>query len=119
MKRPRIFLFVAAWCCLSLLMQASYLTRPSRAYQTAGEPIPVLWTILPLVALGFVIWQTVGLVQMRRFNRWFAVVFFIWCALVLVWNSTVALRSATVKLIPAVLVFAVLVGLNLLSAWYL
>src|SRR5437016_13815181 len=76
MKRPRIFCFVAAWCCLGLLMQASYLTRPAKAYQAAGMPVPQIWNWLPLVALGFVIWQTVGLVRLRPCLRWFAVAFF-------------------------------------------
>src|SRR5438094_3124173 len=119
MKRPRIFCFVASWCCLAMLIQASYLTRPMKPYQAAGEPTPVLWYYLPLFALGFVVWQTVGLVRLRRFHRWFAVVFFIWWAIVLVWNSTIALRGPTVKLLPAILLFSVLVALNLLSAWYL
>ena len=119
MKRPRTFYFVAAWCCLALLIQTSFLIEPPRAYQAAGEPVPVLWTILPLVATGFVIWQTVGLVQLRRFNRWFAVVFFIWWAIVLIWNSTIVLRLPTVKLLPAIVGFSVPVALSLLSAWYL
>ena len=119
MKRPRIFYFVAAWCCLALLIQASYLTRPSRAYQAAGEPVPALWTILPLLALGFVVWQTVGLVQLRRFHRWFAVVFFSWWSAMLVWNATITLRGPTVKFLPAIIVFSALIALNLLSAWYL
>jgi hypothetical protein len=119
MKRPRIFYVVAVWSCLALLIQASYLARPSRAYQAAGEAVPVLWTILPLVALGFVIWQTVGLVQLKRFNRWFAVVYFIWWAIALIWNSTAALLNPAVKPLPAIALFSVLVALNLLSAWYL
>lgn len=119
MKRPFIFYFVAAWCCLALLMQASYLMRLMKAYTAAGEPMPALWAILLLVAIGFVVWQTVGLIQLRRFNRWFAVVFFIWWAIALIWSSTIALRRPTVKLLPAIFIFSVLVAFNLLSAWYL
>lgn len=37
----------------------------------------------------------------------------------LMWNATVALRRPTVKLLPAVVLFSVLVAFNLLSAWYL
>jgi hypothetical protein len=110
---------VAAWGGLALLMQASYLTRPSRAYQATGEPVAALWTFLPLLALGFVGWQTVGLVKLRRFHRWFAVVFFCWWSAMLVWNGTIALHRPTVKFLPAVIVFSVLVALNLSSAWYL
>jgi hypothetical protein len=89
------------------------------AYLAAGEPTPVFWFYAPLVAFGFVVWETVGLVRLRRFHRWFAVAFCTWWAIVLVWNSTIALRRPTVRLVPAILVFSVLVALNLLSAWYL
>jgi len=118
MKRPRTFYFVAAWHPLALLVQASYITGPSKAYQ-AGEPVPWIWTILPLVALGFVVWQTVGLVRLRRFHRWFAIVFFSCWTVTLVWNATIVLRRPTVKLLPAIVLFSVLVAFNLLSAWYL
>lgn len=119
MKRPRIFGYVAAWCFVGLLTQASYLTRPMRAYQAAGQPTPTLWSILPLVAVAFVVWQTAGMVQLRRFHRWFAVIFFVWWAIALVWNFVVALGRPTMHLLPAVLVFSTLVVLNLLGAWYL
>lgn len=56
---------------------------------------------------------------MKRSNRWLAIAFFIWWALVLIWNSTTALRQPTVKLLPATLFFSVLVSFNLFSAWYL
>lgn len=76
-KRPPAFWFVAAWCCLAMLIQASYLTRPMKAYQAAGEPIPILWRYLPLAAFAFLVWQMVGLIRLKPFHRWFAVVFFI------------------------------------------
>ena len=119
MKRPRMFYLVAAWCCLALLMQTSYLVRLARTYQAAGEPVPGLWSILPLVAVGFVVWQTVGLVRLRFFNRWFAVVFLVWWAIALIWNATIVLPRPTVKLLPASVFFSVLVAFNLLSAWCL
>jgi hypothetical protein len=119
MKRLRLFYFVAAWCCLALVLQASYLTRPARAYQAAGEPVPVLWTFLPFVALGFVVWQTVGLVRLKRFHRWLAVIFFGWWSAILVWNATISLRQSTVKPLPAIVLFSVLIAFNLLSVWYL
>ncbi len=119
MKRPGIVYLVAAWCCLSLLIQASNFTPPLKAYQEAGERLPALWSILPIFVFGFVVWQTAGLIQLRRFNRWFAVVFFSWWSLMLVWNASIALRRPTVKFLPAAIVFSALVALNLLSAWYL
>ena len=119
MKRPPGFQFVATWCCLALLIQASYLTRPGRAYLAAGEPVPALWGILPILAFAFLVWQTVGLVQLRPFHRWFAVVFCAWWAVALIWNATLALQSPTVKLLPAVAGFSTLITFNVLSAWYL
>jgi hypothetical protein len=118
-RHPRFFSLIAAWCCLALSVHASALTRPMKAYETAGKQVPLLWYYLPLFALAFVIWQTLGLVQLRRFNRWFAVVFFVWWAMSLLWHSTIALRRPSVKLVPAILIFSVLVTLNLLSTWYL
>lgn len=119
MKRPRIIYLVAAWCFLGLLMEISILTRPGRAYEVAGQAVPVLWTVLPIVAFGFMIWQTVGLIRLRRFQRWFATVFFCWWGVALVWNATFALRAPTVKFFPALTVFCTLIAFNLLSAWYL
>jgi hypothetical protein len=75
--------------------------------------------LLPLLGLAFVIWQTVGLVALRRFHRWFAIAFFSWWSLTLVWNASFALRRPGVKLLPATILFSILVGLNALSAWYL
>jgi len=119
MKPPRICYFVATWYCLALLIQVSHLTRPAKAYREAGEPIPVLWTTLPLIALAFVAWQTLGLVRLRRFHRWFAIVFFSSWSATLLWNANIVLRQPTAKLIPAIIAFSVLISLNLLSAWHL
>jgi hypothetical protein len=101
------------------LMQTSILARPMRAGQEPGGPLPGLWSFLPIAALGFTVWQTIGLVKLKSFNRWFAVVFFIWWAICLIWKTPLALRGPNVKLLPAVLLFSMLIVLNLLSAWYL
>jgi len=85
MKRPTLFYFVVAWCFFT--MRESYLTRPAKAYWAAGESVPVLWAILPVIALGFVVWQAVGLVRLKAFHRWFSVVFFSWRSLTLAWNG--------------------------------
>jgi len=119
MKRPLVFKLVATWCFFGLLMQTGHLTGPSRAYRAVGEPVPSLSEILRLLALGFSIWQTVGLVQLRPFHRWFAVVFCAWWAVALIWNATLALQSPTVKLLPAVAGFSTLITFSVLSAWYL
>lgn len=119
MKRPRLIYFVAAWCCLPLLQQASHVARRASPYQAAGELVPALWGLLSFVAYGFAIWQTDGLIQLKRFHRWFAVVLSTWSSAVLVWTATIELRRPTVKFIPAIVVFSVLIAFNLLSAWYL
>ncbi len=120
MKRPRIFCFVAAWCCLALLTQVNGLVaRPMKAYQAAGETIPMLWYNVEAVGFAVVAWLTVGLVQMRRFYRWFAVVFFVWWGIVLIWNARIVLHHPNVKPLRAALAFSLFVALNLSSAWYL
>jgi len=72
-----------------------------------------------ILAFTFVAWQAAGLSQMRRFNRWFAVVFFVWWSISLLWKSMTVLRVPTGKVITASLFISLLVALNLLSAWYL
>jgi len=102
-----------------MLIQASYLTRPMKAYQAAGEPIPIHWRYLPLAAFAFLVWQMVGLVRLKPFHRWFAVVFFIGWALTLGWNFAVAASRTEVKVIRGAIVFSILILFNLASAWYL
>jgi hypothetical protein len=102
-----------------MLIQASYLTRPLKAYRAIGEQPPDLLRYLPLAALLFLIWQMVGLVRLKRFHRWFAVVFFVLWAFSLGWNFAVLTRSPETNLSRAVPLFSVLILLNLLSAWYL
>jgi len=100
-------------------MQASYLTRPGRAYEAAGQATPALWIWLPLLAIAFVVWQTVSLAQMRRFNRWFAVAFFLWWTIALIWRATAGLQRPGVSVVRALTVYSVLITTNLLSSWYL
>ena len=119
MKRPRAFSLVAAWCCLGLLIQAGVLFRPWAAYMKAHTTAPFLWQVVPVIALGFAAWQTVGLWEMRRFHRWFAVAFFIWWSFTLTWKGFFGPGLPTSKPIRATVVFSIMVGLNLVSAWYL
>ena len=118
MKRPPGFFPIGLWCSLALLIQVSYLARPAKDYQAAGEAVPALWYFLPLLACGFCIWQIVGLFQLRRFNRWFAVVFF------LAWTTTMfgkyLVFSGPLVKPGRVLSFLSIIGIfNLVSAWYL
>ncbi len=126
MKRPRFFYLVAVWCSLALFLQTNHLTQSLRARQGPGEPLSLAGTLLTLLAFCFAVWQTVGLVRLKPFNRWFAVVFLVWWAGVLLWNVAVFLRTATTEpggaslvLVPIILFFAVIFTLNLLSAWCL
>jgi hypothetical protein len=125
MKRPTTLYFVAVWSCLALLIQASILTRSMRTYQAAGEPVPVIWSFLPVAALIFDIWQTIGLVQLKRINRWVVVVFFVLWTISLIWNGTVAVQHLATKpgkltnVFFLIVFFLTLVSFNLLSAWYL
>jgi hypothetical protein len=120
MKRPRIVWFVAVWCFLALLPQVTIpYTSWMRAHGAHGQTPPVLVFALFILAFTFVAWQAAGLSQMRRFNRWFAVVFFVWWSISLLWKSMTVLRVPTGKVITASLFISLLVALNLLSAWYL
>jgi hypothetical protein len=102
-----------------MLIQVSHLTRPMKAYQAAGEPIPIHWRYLPLAAFAFLVWQMVGLVRLKPFHRWFAVVFLIGWTLTLGWNFAVAASRTEVNVIRGAIVFSILILFNLASAWYL
>jgi hypothetical protein len=102
-----------------MLIQASYLTRPLKPYRMAGEQPPELLRYLPLAALLFLIWEMVGLVRLKPFHRWFAVVFFTLWAFTLGWNFAVLAARPDTNLSRAVPLFFALIVLNLLSAWYL
>lgn len=117
MKRPRAFILVVLWFSLALLIQVSYLTRPVTTSHAAGETIPEIWYYLPFVALCFGIWQIVGLVQLKRFNRWFAVVFFLWWTATMFWRYAVSAPLASPGRILLFLSMAAI--LNLVSAWYI
>ena len=100
-------------------MQVSYFQRLETAHQSDGNSAYLPWQILPMVAILFALWQAAGLFQLRPFNRWFAVAFFLWWSFTLSWNATIILRRPGVRLVPAIILFSTLIGLNLLSAWYL
>ncbi len=66
MKRPVAFYFVAVWCSFWLIGHVSSLTRPIKAYQTAGEKVPLLLIYLVPIAFIFALWQIAGLSQLKR-----------------------------------------------------
>lgn len=119
MKRPRVFFFVVAWHFFGLLLQASSLARPSRAYRDAGEPVPFPWSILPLLALVFVIWQIRGLLKLKVFHRWFAVFFFTASSVLFLWNLCGVVDMQQSSSLVLVAFSVVVLGLNLSCAWYL
>src|SRR5262249_41000776 len=119
MKRPPSFYLVVVWSFIAMHIQSSYLARPALALRAADKPAPLLWTLLPVIAFVFIVWQTVELVRLKPFNRWFAVGFFVWWAFTLSWNFMVNLSRPGFKVIPATLIFSALIAVNLLSAWYL
>lgn len=113
MKRPRLLFFIAAWCFLGLFLQVSGFNRHLRApYRTTGERVPPQIAILVIVGLGFIFWQTIGLLHLKRFNRWFATTFLSLWTLVIAWNCIFVLGHFLVTLFFVTL-------LNLLSAAYL
>lgn len=119
MKRPISFKLVVAWYCVALIIQASAFTRPAKAYQAAGEVVPVFWTFLPLAVLAFVIWQAVGLFQLKLLNRWIAIAFFAGWTLWILWHSVVVLASHSARVFFVTIFFLVLATPNLSCVWYL
>jgi hypothetical protein len=116
MKRPRLFILIATWCSLVLFVSAIYIMPRMEKY-TAPEFQSAHY--LGIIAVSFAIWQTIGLCQLKTFNRWFAVGFCGWHSAALVWNATVILPRPNVKLVSASILFTVLIGINALCIWYL
>ena len=119
MKRPLIFKLVFAWFCFALLIQVSGLTRPARAYQDAGEAVPVVWSIMPLAALAFGIWQVAGFFQLKRSHCWIATVFFGAWILWILWHGMILLADHPSAAWLVMLLFLPVVALNVCSIWYL
>lgn len=121
MKRPLLFKFIIAWCFVALVIQASGLTRPAAAYRAAGETVPIFWSLLPMAALCFVIWQAVGLFRLKRLNCWIATVFFAGWALWILWHAVVLLANHPNRTfaLRVSLIFIAVATLNLACAWYL
>lgn len=118
MKRPVGVILVAVWCSFALFLQVAYSTRPARAYQQQGDPIPAIWYFLPFLILAFGIWQIVGLIKLKQFNRWFAVVF------LASWNLSMVLRmlfslGKVEHPIKMAVVLSIPITLNIACAWFL
>ena len=81
--------------------------------------MPPLWEALEGALYLFVFWQAYGLLRLRRFNRWFVVVFLTLWTATMVCSLPTLLRRPNVHLLPAVVFTSLLAGINLLCAWYL
>jgi hypothetical protein len=126
MKRSFPLYLVAAWCGFGLLMILGSVSRMVREYWTASYQTQpywalamVCWALVVLCGFVFIIWQTVGLVRMRTFNRWFAVVFFSWWSLQIFRNEVVFLRRPEVFFVRVVVLLSLLLCMNLFCACYL
>ena len=86
-------------------------------YQTSEGGIPPVLHILQLAFFGFVIWQTVGLIALKRFHRWFAVVFLVGWTISLFWKSPLLFQNPAVRPVRVALFLSLFVVLNLLCAW--
>ena len=69
-------------------------------------------------SFAFVVWQTVGLVRLRRFNRWFGTVFLGWWTISTLWNISTILSGRGTNPTSRIIIFVALV-FNVLSVWYL
>lgn len=118
MKRPRVFLLVAAWYAFSLIIQLSPLFRLADR-KNAPAQATLFTPFLPAASLVLMIWLIVGLVNMRRFHRRVAVGFFCVCTLHLIWSLTALLGGPSVKLPLYPRGYVTFISANLLCAWYL
>jgi hypothetical protein len=82
MKRPIAIYVVAAWCFFALVYQTGALTDRLKSHLPAGQIPESLWSSLRSLIFILVVWHIVRLVQLKAFNRWFSIVFFLlWTAM--------------------------------------
>src|SRR5262249_29150488 len=113
---------VNAWCCFAMFLQLSLLYHHFGGDRVAYERppgTPPLIAYVPLFGFCFIVWQGIGLARMKWRNRWLAVIFFGYWTFSLIWNSTWFFKRPTVRIVPALTLFSVLITLNVLSAFYL
>lgn len=104
---------------LGLLIVVANLERLSKIHHAAKNTASVVLSVLPVLSLALAIWLTVGISHLRRFHRWFAVVFFLLWTTSLIFHFPELLRSPNAKLLPLIVLFSVVFTLNLFSACYL
>ena len=85
LRRPIPIYFIAAWCFLGLNQYTNLLTCVLKRKFAGVEAAGQTWSLLGTLLFILVIWHTVRLVQLRPFNLWFSVAFFIlWTLLIIV-----------------------------------
>jgi hypothetical protein len=117
-KRPIPVYFVAAWCFLALLYQASGLLDQFKPQLPEGQASEGWWASLRILIDILVIWHIVRLVQLKWFNRWLSVVFFVLWTIVMAWNWFVLAPKFhnPLRVVASLSAYGVL---NVASAWYL
>ena len=122
MKRPLPIYFIAAWCFFAFELQIGLLSGRLKARLPEGQMLVALLQTLHLPIFIFVVWHIIRLIQLRAFNRWLSIVFFVLWTAIMIGNSVVILLSADDRLHSPLRFFLSLLTfstLNIASACYL
>ena len=118
MKRPLAIYFVAFWCLIALFAQVGF-AEDFLKESLSDMNIPAeYWKLAVTVSGILVIWHTVRLVQLKAFERSFAIVYLSWWTLVLAWRFSIIIGNPQSPLrfyigVPTMVV------LNFASTWFL
>ena len=118
MRRPIPIYFIAALCFLHIGGLAGLFQKQSEKIGAINGQLSALMALLSYLVLAIAIIQTVGLIKLNNFNRWFAIILFIYQAFqmaVMSWHFLPA-SSNPVRTIIGSSLFIIL---DLLAAWYL
>ena len=118
MKRPLPVYLIALWCFLALGYQSGTLIDLVRSHLSEEQIPKDLWRSFRGFAIILVIWHSVRLAQLKSFNRWFSVVFFVWWTLAMAWNCFVLFHRFHNPL-RTIGVLSAYAALNTASAYYL
>jgi len=118
MKRPIPVYFVATWCLLAFTMMVSGSSRLLPTRVTVGEATVELRSMLSGIGFLVVIWNALGLIQLKFINRWFSIVLMSWSTLALTWNFF-ALYDRAVNTWRSALIFLIWGMLNCATIWFL
>ena len=122
MKRPIPIYFIATWWLLTFTLQIGPLARHLKSrlpeWLIPEEQLAATSGLLSILIVWLVIWHLVRLVQLRFFNRWFSVAYFLWCTFALTWNMMV-ISQRVQRPFRLIISFSIFGLLNLTSALYL